>query len=207
MSQGKKEEPKVLLQWQDGLGNIPIIQEEESPVFRPNFSVAKDEVIWALSVALMVVIVIGALCILAKCNANMLSRRKRRKIRAAERRKSVRKAKQEAAAKAEVTNEKVETTKSKEPVRAISKSNPQTHRLPNPKPKSKKDFIIDIIDSALTGDNNDTLIVNGDDVNYSSSESIDRWSHEQRLRRSSATSVTLSLVFDTEADKPVFRRL
>ena len=63
---------------------------------------AKDEVIWALSVALMVVIVIGALCILAKCNANMLSRRKRRKIRAAERRKNVRKAKQEAAAKAEV---------------------------------------------------------------------------------------------------------
>ena len=63
---------------------------------------AKEEVVWALSVALMIVIVIGSLCILAKCNANMLSRRKRRKIRAAERRKSMRKAKLEAAAAAKV---------------------------------------------------------------------------------------------------------
>ena len=162
---------------------------------------------WAMSVSMMVVIIIGSLCCLAKCNANMLNRRKRRKVRAAERRKSLKKKKQEEAAEAalKMENEKDKAEKAKEPIKAISKSNPQPHRVPKPKPKSRKDFIIEIIDSALGGDNSD--IVNGhDDLKYSSSDSIDEvFSYNQRQRRSSDASVALSLIFDTEADKPVFR--
>ena len=51
-------------------------------------SVGKDDVVWAMSVAVMVVLVIGSLCCLAKCNANMLTKRRKRKLRAAERRRS-----------------------------------------------------------------------------------------------------------------------
>ena len=69
----------------------------------------EDDVIWALGVALMVVMIAGSLCLLVKCNANMLNRRKKKKVRAAERRKSMKKAKQEAAAaaaKLEIEKEK-----------------------------------------------------------------------------------------------------
>ena len=117
----------------------------------------------------------------------------------------MRKQKQEEAAAAalRVENEKAKAEKAKEPVKAISKSNPQAHRVPKPKPKSRKDFIIEIIDNALGGDNSD--MVNGhDDLKYSSCESIDEV-FNQRQRRSSDASVALSLIFDTEADKPVFR--
>ena len=150
-------------------------------------------------VAAMVVLVIGALCILVKGHANMINRRKKRIMRAAERKKSLRKKKmEEALIQMEIKNEDKQKPKDSA-VKAISKSNPQTHRLP--KPKSKKDFIIDIIDSALDGDV-------GDDVEFVSTESIDRVSGEQRRsRRSSAESLTLSLVFDSETDKPVFRRM
>ena len=147
----------------------------------------------------MVVLVIGALCILVKGHANMINRRKKRIMRAAERKKSLRKKKmEEALIQMEIKNEEKQKPKDSA-VKAISKSNPQTHRLP--KPKSKKDFIIDIIDSALDGDV-------GDDIEFVSTESIDRVSGEQRRsRRSSAESLTLSLVFDSETDKPVFRRM
>ena len=173
------------------------------------FSVDEDDVIWALGVALMVVMIAGSLCLLVKCNANMLNRRKKKKVRAAERRKSMKKAKQEAAAaaaKLEIEKEKNKAEKAKakaESVRAISKSNPQQHRIEQKKPKSKKDFIIDIIDSALDGD----MDANDNLLKYSSSESIDGVGGLSRLRRASDTSVTLSLVFDAETDKPVFRRL
>lgn len=98
-------------------------------------------------------------------------------------------------------------------VRAISKSNPQPHRARSPvkpQPRSRKDFIIDIIDSALGGEAGDAGEAGGDLVNGlgsrpPSSESIDR--ADTRPRRASSGSVTLSLVFDMEADKPVFRRL
>ena len=105
---------------------------------------------------------------------------------------------EEALIQMEIKNEDKQKPKDSA-VKAISKSNPQTHRLP--KPKSKKDFIIDIIDSALDGDV-------GDDIEFVSTESIDRVSGEQRRsQRSSAESLTLSLVFDSETDKPVFRRM
>merc|ERR1712172_74422 len=119
-----------------------------------------------MSVAMMVVLLIGSLCCLAKCNANMLSNRKRRKMRAEERRKKRKEAREAKAAAAKLENsqdekKKVEDTpkpKVKEGTKAISKSNPQTHRIEKPKPKSRKDFIIDIIDSALGGDSD---LVNG----------------------------------------------
>jgi len=76
MSQ-KKDEP--ILQWQDGIGNIPVFQDEGSPQFNPTINVDEDDVIWALGVALMVVMIAGSLCLLVKCNANMLNRRKKEK--------------------------------------------------------------------------------------------------------------------------------
>ena len=159
----------------------------------------------------MVVLLIGSLCCLAKCNANMLSNRKRRKMRAEERRKKRKEAREAKAAAAKLENsqeekKKEDTTKPKikEGTKAISKSNPQTHRLEKPKPKSRKDFIIDIIDSALGGDSD---LVNGLDELRASEESIDSSGLEQRPRRESDASVTLSLVFDIENEKPVFRRL
>ena len=173
------------------------------------FSVDRDDVVWAMSVAMMVVMLIGSLCCLAKCNANMLSNRKKKKMRAIENRKK-RKAAREAKAaaiKIEITAEKKEEEppKGKEGVKAISKSNPQPHRVEIPKPKSRKDFIIDIIDAALGGDSD---FVNGlDGVRSASEESIDSCGLEQRPRRGSEDSVTLSLVFDMENEKPVFRRL
>ena len=148
----------------------------------------------------MVVVIVGSLCLLVKGHANMINRRKKRIIRAAERRKSLRKKKAEELIQKELKAAEEKQKPKDEPKKAISKSNPQSHRLP--KPKSKKDFIIDIIDSALDGDI-------GDDVELgSSSESIDRISDEQRRsRRSSVESLTLSLVFDNETDRPVFRRM
>ena len=166
-----------------------------------------------MSVAMMVVLLIGSLCCLAKCNANMLSNRKRRKMRAEERRKKRKEAREAKAAAAKLENSQEEKKKKeedppkpkvKEGTKAISKSNPQTHRLEKPKPKSRKDFIIDIIDSALGGDCD---LVNGLDELRASEESIDSSGLEQRPRRESDASVTLSLVFDIENEKPVFRRL
>ena len=161
----------------------------------------------------MVVLLIGSLCCLAKCNANMLSNRKRRKMRAEERRKKRKEAREAKAAAAKLENSQEEKKKKeedppkpkvKEGTKAISKSNPQTHRLEKPKPKSRKDFIIDIIDSALGGESD---LVNGLDELRASEESIDSSGLEQRPRRESDASVTLSLVFDIENEKPVFRRL
>ena len=83
---------------------------------------------------------------------------------------------------------------------AISKTNPQ--HQPEQKPKSKKDLIIDIIDSALEADNCDNEF-----LEFSSSESIDRCEDDLMLRRASQTSLTLSLVFDTKTNLPIFRRL
>ena len=150
----------------------------------------------------MVVVVIGSLCLLVKGHANMINRRKKRIMRAAEKRKSLRKKKAEELIQRELKAAEEKQKPKEGPIRAISKSNPQTHRLQ--KPKSKKDFIIDIIDSALDGD-----VIGGDDVELvGSSESIDRISDEQRRsRRSSGESLTLSLVFDNETERPVFRRM
>ena len=174
------------------------------------FSLSKDDVLSAMLGALLVVIVVSALCCIAKCNFSFLSRRRKRKLRAIERRKRARASGQAAPAPATVTvtdEKKPEAppavTKSAEKkVMAISKSNPQG-KPEEKKPKSRKDLIIDIIDSALEGD-----ICDNDFLNYSSSESIDRPSEEdQMLRRNSSNSLTLSLVFDTKTDRPIFRRL
>ena len=177
-----------------------------------HFSVDRDDVVWAMSVAMMVVLLIGSLCCLAKCNSNMLSNRKRRKMRAEERRKKRKEDREAKAAAAKLENSQEEKKKGEDPpkpkvkegTKAISKSNPQTHRLEKPKPKSRKDFIIDIIDSALGGDSD---LVNGLDELRASAESIESSGLEQRPRRESDASVTLSLVFDIENEKPVFRRL
>ena len=168
------------------------------------FSLSKDDVLSAMLGALLVVIVVSALCCIAKCNFSFLSRRRKRKLRAIERRKRAR----AGAATVTVTDEKkpeapaVDTKKGEKKVMAISKANPQG-KPEETKPKSRKDLIIDIIDSALEGD-----ICDNDFLNYSSSESIDRPSEEdQMLRRNSSNSLTLSLVFDTKTDRPIFRRL
>ena len=44
-------------------------------------------------------------------------------------------------------------------------------------------------------------------LEFSSSESIDRCEDDLMLRRASQTSLTLSLVFDTKTNLPIFRRL
>ena len=159
--------------------------------------------------ALLVVIVVSALCCIAKCNFSFLSRRRKRKIRAMERRKRA-KASAQAGQETSVTvkDEKkpeappVDKKKAEKKVMAISKANPKG--IPEEtKPKSKRDLIIDIIDSALEGD-----ICDNDFLTYSSTESIDRPSEEgQMLRRNSSNSLTLSLVYDTKTDRPIFRRL
>ena len=160
--------------------------------------------------ALLVVIIVSALCLIAKCNFSFISRRRKRKLRAIERRK---RAKASAQAQAQATTVTVKDEKKPEApsgdpkkaerkVMAISKANPQG-KPEETKPKSRKDLIIDIIDSALEGDICDTEF-----LNYSSSESIDRPSEEANmLRRNSSNSLTLSLVYDTNTDRPVFRRL
>ena len=160
--------------------------------------------------ALLVVIIVSALCLIAKCNFSFISRRRKRKLRAIERRK---RAKASAQAQAQATTVTVKDEKKPEAppgdpkkaerkVMAISKANPQG-KPEETKPKSRKDLIIDIIDSALEGDICDTEF-----LNYSSSESIDRPSEEANmLRRHSSNSLTLSLVYDTNTDRPVFRRL
>ena len=162
--------------------------------------------------ALLVVIVVSALCCIAKCNFSFLSRRRKRKIRAMERRKRA-KASAQAGQETSVTvkDEKkpeahphplVDKKKAEKKVMAISKANPQG-KPEETKPKSKRDLIIDIIDSALEGD-----ICDNDFLTYSSTESIDRPSEEgQMLRRNSSNSLTLSLVYDTKTDRPIFRRL
>jgi len=206
---GSKKEEEPILQWQDGIGNIPVFQDDGAPEWNPTISVGKDDVVWAMSVAVMVVLVIGSLCCLAKCNANMLTKRRKRKLRAAERRRS-RKEKKMSEVKVEAAPAPATETRPREVVRAISKSNPQPHRARSPvkpQPRSRKDFIIDIIDSALGGEAGEAGgdLVNGLGSRPPSSESIDR--ADTRPRRASSGSVTLSLVFDMEADKPVFRRL
>jgi len=202
-SVGKGEEH---WQFQDGVGNIKIEApgEGRAPLqINPNISLSKDDIIWAMLVAMLVVIIVAALCCMAKCNFSLISKRRKRKMRIAQRKKSVK----QAAAQSSVTlkDEKVavsqaaETKKKEKKVMAISKSNPQHHET---KQKTKKDLIIDIIDSALDGDICDTEF-----LNYSSSESIDRFEDDQMLRRASANSLTLSLVFDTKTNLPIFRRL
>ena len=146
----------------------------------------------------MIVIIVAALCCMAKCNFSLMTKRRKRKLRIAERKKSM-KARANQPAVTETVSRKAEVKKEEKKVMAISKSNPQTNN--QIKPKSKNDLIIDIIDSALGGDVSDTEF-----LNYSSSESIDRCEEEQ-VRRASCASLTLSLVFDTKTNLPIFRRL
>ena len=147
--------------------------------------------------------IVAALCCMAKCNFSLMNKRRKRKMRIAQRKKS---AKAAAQSSANVTDEKqtvtasAESTKKEKKVMAISKTNPQ--HQPEQKPKSKKDLIIDIIDSALEADNCDNEF-----LEFSSSESIDRCEDDLMLRRASQTSLTLSLVFDTKTNLPIFRRL
>ena len=89
-------------------------------------------------------------------------------------------------------------------VRAISATNKQQVTVvpaEKPPPRNPRDAIIDIIDSVLEPGEA------GAEFNYSgySSESIDRLGEEDR--RPSAGSVTLSLVFDMQRERPVFRKI
>jgi len=198
-SVGKEEEH---WQFQDGVGNIKIEApgEGRAPLqINTNISLSKDDILSAMLVAMLVVILVAALCCVAKCNFSLINNRRKRKMRIAQRRKS-------AKASANVTEEKqtatavAENKKAEKKVMAISKSNPQNKQ--ETKPKSKKDLIIEIIDSALEADNCDDEF-----LEFSSSESIDRCQDDQILRRASQTSLTLSLVFDTKTNLPIFRRL
>merc|ERR1719189_154384 len=95
--------------------------------------------------ALLVVIVVSALCCIAKCNFSFLSRRRKRKIRAMERRKRAKASAQAGQESTTVTvkDEKkpeappVDKKKAEKKVMAISKANPKG--IPEEtKPKSKR---------------------------------------------------------------------
>ena len=102
-----------------------------------------------------------------------------------------------------VKEKKDETAKPSEvkKVMAISAASKERENTVTKK-QTKKDFIINMIDSALDPSSGE---FEGDTENINCSlESIDRAGEEQILRRASGVSVALSLVFDRESDRPVF---
>jgi len=180
--------PKMRLQWQDGVGNMLVLEEEENQD-KKTVRLADVDVGWAFAVAGLVVIIIFALCMMARCRLSMFTRR-RKKILKAKKKSIVKEKKDKAEKPSEVKK-----------VMAISATNKEQDKASDKK-LTKKDFIIDMIDSALDPCSGD-FECDTEDINCSL-ESIDRAGEEQMLRRASGVSVTLSLVFDKEIDRPVF---
>ena len=141
---------------------------------------------WAVAVAGLVVLIIFALCMMARCRLSMFTRRRKKILRA--KKKSVKK------------DDKPKVPEVKK-VMAISASNKEQEKTVTKK-QTKKDFIINMIDSAL-GPATGEFEADTENINCSL-ESIDRAGEEQMLRRASGVSLALSLVFDKESDRPVF---
>ena len=134
----------------------------------------------------LVVLIIFALCMMARCRLSMFTRRRKKILRA--KKKSVKK------------DDKPKVPEVKK-VMAISASNKEQEKTVTKK-QTKKDFIINMIDSAL-GPATGEFEADTENINCSL-ESIDRAGEEQMLRRASGVSLALSLVFDKESDRPVF---
>merc|ERR1711915_738068 len=180
----------IVMEW-GGVGPIPVPvgTQEEKPAVR----LAKDvDIGWAVGVAGMVVIIVLALCLMARCRLSMFTH-KRKKIMRTKKKSVIEKAE----TKAKESAKKPEVTK----VMAISAASKEREKAAAKK-RTKKDFIIDMIDSALDPDFND--VETSERYLSSSVDSIDHAGNEQILRRVSEVSVALSLVFDKESDRPVF---
>jgi len=190
---GDEKNPKVRLQWQDGVGNMQIFGEEEVQE-KKNIRLAEVDIGWAMGVAGLVVLIIVALCMMARCRLSLFTR-KRKKILGKERKKSVKvqNEKSGASEKAGKATDKKEVKK----VMAISATSKQRDKEVAKK-QTKKDFIIDMIDSVLDPASEVT------ETMKCSLESIDRAGEEHMLRRASDVSLALSLVYDRESDRPVF---
>jgi len=181
--------PKMRLQWQDGVGNMLVLEEEENQD-KKTVRLADVDVGWAFAVAGLVVIIIFALCMMARCRLSMFTRRRKKILKAKKKSIIVKEKKGKAEKPSEVKK-----------VMAISATNKEQDKASDKK-LTKKDFIIDMIDPALDPCSGD-FECDTEDINCSL-ESIDRAGEEQMLRRASGVSVTLSLVFDKEIDRPVF---
>ena len=155
---------------------------------------------WAFAVAGLVVLIIISLFFVARCRLSMFTRKRKRINRP--KKKSVVEVKEQERVKEEV-KAKEEAPK----VMAISAASKEREKLAekSAKKKTKKDFIIEMIDSALDPVDDKTGLYDGH-FDYSL-ESIDQISDcYNKGRRNSAVSVSLSLVFDKESDRPVFVR-
>ena len=151
---------------------------------------------WAMSVAGLVVLIIFALCMMARCRLSMFTRKRKRKLGKKKSVKETKDGKNDKATKGDKTGDKKEVKKVMA-ISATSKQQEQEQAKAILKKKSKKDFILDMIDSVLDPAS--------DTENMKCSlESIDQAGEEQMLRRASDVSLALSLVFDREKDRPVF---
>ena len=145
---------------------------------------------WAVAVAGLVVLIIFALFMMARCRLSMFTRRRKKILRA----------KKKSVIVKEKKDDKPKATEVKK-VMAISAASKELEKTVTKK-QTKKDFIINMIDSALdpaTGE----FEADTENINCSL-ESIDRVGEEQMLRRASGVSLALSLVFEKESDRPVF---
>eukprot|EP00092_Neocalanus_flemingeri_P049177 GFUD01056428.1.p1 GENE.GFUD01056428.1~~GFUD01056428.1.p1 ORF type:complete len:206 (-),score=84.28 GFUD01056428.1:840-1457(-) len=191
---GDVKSPKVRLQWQDGVGNMQIFGDEEGQD-KEGIRLAEVDVGWAMAVAGLVVFLIFSLCMMARCRLSMFTRRRKKKLGRSlkEKKAASEKAASEKAAKASDKKE----VKKVMAISATSKQHDAEIKDIEKKKKTKKDFILDMIDSVLDPAS-DTEHIN------CSLESIDRAGEEHWLRRASDVSLALSLVFDRESDRPVF---
>ena len=138
----------------------------------------------------LVVLIIFALFMMARCRLSMFTRRRKKILRAKKKSVIVKEKKDDKPKVTEVTKVMAISASSKEQEKTVAKK------------QTKKDFIINMIDSALdpaTGE----FEADTENINCSL-ESIDRAGEEQMLRRASGVSLALSLVFDKESDRPVF---
>merc|ERR1719348_1171747 len=134
---------KVQVQWQDGLGNMVLILDEEEDKKTVRLSDNVD-VGWAFAVAGLVVLIIISLFFVARCRLSMFTRKRKRINRP--KKKSVVEVKEQERVKEEI-KAKEEAPK----VMAISAASKDREKLAekSAKKKTKKDFIIEMIDSAL----------------------------------------------------------
>jgi len=173
------------LQWQDGVGNIQVCDDaplQETPQqARPVHQLSEVDAGWALAVAGLGLFIVFALCIMAKCKLSLFTRKaKKKKIQrgASEKKKKV----TDGAASA-VEIEEIEEGKQA----VVSK---------------RQKGIIDMIDAAL-GEEAVEELGEGEQFLHCSLDSLDRIGDVQR--RASQGSLALSLVFDNESSRPVFK--
>eukprot|EP00091_Calanus_sinicus_P015391 TRINITY_DN3358_c0_g1_i1.p1 TRINITY_DN3358_c0_g1~~TRINITY_DN3358_c0_g1_i1.p1 ORF type:complete len:197 (-),score=78.51 TRINITY_DN3358_c0_g1_i1:115-705(-) len=185
---GDPKNPKVRLQWQDGVGNMLILVEDGNQD-KKTVRLADVDVGWAVAVAGLVVFIIFALFMMARCRLSMFTRR-RKKILRTKKSVIVKEKKDDKPKVAEVKKVMAISASNKDQVKTVTKE------------QTKKDLIINMIDSALDSARGE-FEADTENINCSC-ESIDHTGEEQMLRRASGVSLALSLVFDKESDRPVF---